>query len=61
MSEQFPSSSFIVTMLFIDVLLLGVIVTDVLPFAPNALLVSFGLFGFSPLLAYLITESCTDS
>lgn len=60
MSEQFPSSSFIVTMLVIDVLFLGVLGSGLLPFDPNPLLVGFGLFGLSPLLAYLITESRSD-
>ncbi|GAB3419248.1 hypothetical protein GCM10027435_20300 [Haloparvum alkalitolerans] len=57
MSERFPSSSFIVTMLVIDALFLGILGSGVLPFDPSALLVGFGLFGLSPLLAYLITES----
>lgn len=47
-------------MLFIDVLLLGIIGSGILPFEPSALVLGFGLFGVSPVVAYLITESGSE-
>jgi hypothetical protein len=60
MGDQFPSTSFIATMLLIDVLFLAIIGSSIFTFEPSALLIGFGLFGVSPVLAYLITDSNSD-
>jgi membrane protein YqaA with SNARE-associated domain len=56
MSGRFPSTSFVGTMLIIDVVLLGIISSSLLPVEPSPIVIGFGLFGLSPALAYLLTS-----
>lgn len=57
MSDRLSSSRFLVTTVFIDVLILAGVYSETLPFEVPDLLVGFGLFVVSPVIAYLVART----
>ena len=56
MSDDLSSSRFLVTTLLFDLVILAVAYSGALPFDVSNLLVGFGLFVVSPVVAYVVAR-----
>lgn len=57
MSNELSSSTFLVTTLLLDLVILAAAYSGALPFAASDLVVGFGLFVVSPVVAYVVARS----
>lgn len=56
MSRRIITNTFVGIMLIIDVVVLGLINSSVLPVGLSPIVIGFALFGLSPALAYFFTS-----
>ena len=57
MNDRLSSSRFLVTTVFLDLLILAGAYSEVLPFEVSEPLVAFGLFVVSPVIAYVVART----
>ena len=56
MSDELSPSRFLVTTVLLDLVILAAAYSGVLPYEVSELLVGFGLFVVSPVIAYLVAR-----